>query len=126
MVARSRVQSSPAGDPSGVTLTFWAPAAGAARKAARKMACAGNCFMAPPVNATIDMLAPSRRRLGRLRILGQAAGAPPDGPVGPANRPDWPPSRARPTERTHTRGGEAVETSRIRGSRGSADGNVGT
>src|SRR5207237_10445043 len=77
-----------------------APAAGAARKAARKMACAGNCFM----------LAPSRRRLGRQRILGLAAGATPDGPVGPANRPDWPPSRARPTERTHTRGGEAAET----------------
>src|SRR5438552_13588945 len=49
-VARSRTHSSPACDPSGVTLTFWDHAADAAATTARKIALAVKCFMAPPVN----------------------------------------------------------------------------
>src|SRR5436305_14426952 len=60
IVARSRVHSSPACDPSGVILTFWAHAVDDARRAARKMAWAGKCFMGPPVNVTIDILEDSR------------------------------------------------------------------
>src|SRR5262249_60355642 len=51
MVARSRAHSSPACDPSGVTLTFWADAADVAATTARKIAFAAKCLMAPPVNA---------------------------------------------------------------------------
>src|SRR5262245_28720154 len=52
MVARSRAHSSPACDPSGVTLTFWADAADVAATTARKNALAAKCLMAPPVNAS--------------------------------------------------------------------------
>src|SRR5215510_10775054 len=54
MVARSRAHSSPACDPSGVTLTFWAHAADAAATTARNIARAAKCFMAPPWGERAD------------------------------------------------------------------------
>src|SRR5437667_12314486 len=44
MVGRSRVHGSPACDPSGVTLTFWAHAADAAARTGSNIACARKCF----------------------------------------------------------------------------------
>src|SRR5438046_7789997 len=64
-VARSRTHSSPACDPSGVTLTFWDPAADAAATTARKIALAVKCFMAPPVNASRRNVSRSCRKCSR-------------------------------------------------------------
>src|SRR5438093_7632378 len=65
MVARSRTHSSPACDPSGVTLTFWDHAADAAATTARKIALAVKCFMAPPVNASRRNVSRSCRKCSR-------------------------------------------------------------
>src|SRR5262245_53918050 len=81
MVARSRAHSSPACDPSGVTLTFWADAADVAATTARKIALAAKCLMAPPVNASrgnvsrvlptcwFDSICDLLHRVSRLQVI---------------------------------------------------------
>src|SRR5215831_9031207 len=53
IVARSRVHSSPACDPSGVTLTFWAHAAGAAARMAKNIAGAKTYFTSASFYVTL-------------------------------------------------------------------------